>query len=97
MFWSAVRVGFQAWWRHRLRTALTMLGITIGIAAVICTVSLGAGSAIVRQQLGHREPYAKSSNSVTLSAFVQRPTLPPSLNVSSSHSSAFWPLNVTVK
>ncbi len=33
----------------------------------------------------------------SLSAFVQTPTLPASLNVSSSHSSAFWPSNVTVK
>jgi putative ABC transport system permease protein len=31
--------------RNRLRTALTMLGIMVGIAAVICTVSLGEGSA----------------------------------------------------
>jgi putative ABC transport system permease protein len=31
--------------RNHLRTALTMLGIMIGIAAVICTVALGAGSA----------------------------------------------------
>ena len=31
--------------RNRLRTALTMLGIMVGIAAVICTVALGAGSA----------------------------------------------------
>jgi putative ABC transport system permease protein len=30
---------------NRMRSALTMLGIMIGIAAVICTVSLGTGSA----------------------------------------------------
>lgn len=30
--------------RNKLRTALTMLGITIGIAAVICTVAIGEGS-----------------------------------------------------
>jgi putative ABC transport system permease protein len=35
----------KALYRNRLRTALTMLGIMIGIAAVICTVALGAGSA----------------------------------------------------
>jgi putative ABC transport system permease protein len=35
----------NALYRNRLRTALTMLGIMIGIAAVICTVALGAGSA----------------------------------------------------
>src|SRR6266852_9446432 len=31
--------------RNRMRSALTMLGIMIGIAAVICTVALGEGSA----------------------------------------------------
>src|SRR5207249_2637251 len=35
---------------------------------------------------GQFEPYVKSSNTVTLSAFVHTPTLPASLNVSSSHS-----------
>jgi putative ABC transport system permease protein len=37
---------------NKLRTALTMLGITIGIAAVICTVAIGeGGSNRVREQL----------------------------------------------
>jgi len=36
---------------NKLRTALTMLGITIGIAAVICTVAIGeGGSNRVREQ-----------------------------------------------
>ncbi len=29
---------------HRLRTFLTMLGIIIGIASVVCVVALGEGS-----------------------------------------------------
>ncbi|HXM77060.1 MAG TPA: ABC transporter permease, partial [Thermoanaerobaculia bacterium] len=38
--------------RNKLRTALTMLGITIGIAAVICTVAIGeGGSSRIREQL----------------------------------------------
>ncbi len=41
---SALRIAFAALWRHRLRSALTILGITIGIAAVICVVALGQGS-----------------------------------------------------
>ena len=45
----------------------------------------------------HFAPYVKSSNSVTLSALVQTPTLPASLNVSSSHSIAFLASKVTVK
>jgi putative ABC transport system permease protein len=37
---------------NKLRTALTMLGITIGIAAVICTVAIGeGGSNRVREQM----------------------------------------------
>src|SRR5215831_4846355 len=37
---------------NKLRTSLTMLGITIGIAAVICTVAIGeGGSNRVREQL----------------------------------------------
>ena len=38
--------------RHRMRTLLTTLGISIGIAAVISTVALGEGSAAeVQRQL----------------------------------------------
>jgi putative ABC transport system permease protein len=37
------RMTFRALRRNRLRTALTMLGIIIAIAAVICTVSVGQG------------------------------------------------------
>jgi putative ABC transport system permease protein len=40
-----VRVAALALARHRLRTFLTTLGIAIGIAAVVCTVALGDGSA----------------------------------------------------
>src|SRR6476646_8996890 len=46
--WIAVR----ALSRNRLRTALTILGIMVGIAAVICTVALGEGSsAQIHQQM----------------------------------------------
>jgi putative ABC transport system permease protein len=41
----AVRIALVALTRNRLRTALTMLGITIGIGAVLCTIALGEGSA----------------------------------------------------
>jgi putative ABC transport system permease protein len=49
---AILRVALAALARHRLRTLLTMLGITIGVAAVICTVALGeAASRQIEQQL----------------------------------------------
>ena len=45
MSWlETVRTGIDAIRTHRLRSGLTMLGILIGIAAVILTVGLGEGS-----------------------------------------------------
>ena len=53
--WISLRfcpVALSALARNKLRTALTMLGITIGIAAVICTVAIGeGGSSRIREQL----------------------------------------------
>src|SRR5215475_14095855 len=46
------RTGFEAVRSHRLRSGLTVLGILIGIAAVILTVGLGEGAqADVRDQI----------------------------------------------
>jgi MacB-like periplasmic core domain len=40
--------------RNKMRSLLTVLGITIGIAAVICVVAIGkAGQARVEQQLNN--------------------------------------------
>ena len=41
---SALEMAARAMNGHRLRTVLTMLGIVIGIASVVTTVALGAGS-----------------------------------------------------
>src|SRR5262249_32217252 len=49
---AIVPVALSALGRNKLRTALTMLGITIGIAAVICTVAIGeGGSSRIREHL----------------------------------------------
>jgi putative ABC transport system permease protein len=40
----ALRMAFRALGRNKMRTALTMLGVIIGVAAVICTVSIGEGA-----------------------------------------------------
>jgi putative ABC transport system permease protein len=51
---SVFPVALNALSRNKLRTALTMLGITIGIAAVICTVAIGeGGSSRIREQLAN--------------------------------------------
>src|ERR1700722_2989866 len=47
-----IRVALRALARNKLRTILTMLGIIIGVGAVICTVAIGQGaSAQVQQQI----------------------------------------------
>jgi putative ABC transport system permease protein len=49
---ETLRTGLEAVRTHRLRSALTMLGILIGIAAVILTVGFGEGaSAQIRAQI----------------------------------------------
>jgi putative ABC transport system permease protein len=50
-FVETLRTGLDAIRSHRLRSGLTMLGILIGIAAVILTVGLGLGS---QQQVGQQ-------------------------------------------
>jgi len=47
---EAVRIAFQGVLSNRLRSLLTMLGITIGVAAVIILVAVGNGSAVAVQQ-----------------------------------------------
>src|ERR1700686_2419722 len=41
---SSIRIAFQALAMNKLRSALTMLGIVIGVASVIATVSIGSGA-----------------------------------------------------
>ena len=49
---EVIRVALRALTRNKLRTVLTMLGIIIGVGAVICTVAIGQGaSEQVRQQI----------------------------------------------
>ncbi|MGO8873021.1 MAG: ABC transporter permease [Acidimicrobiales bacterium] len=57
------RTGLEAVVSHRLRSALTVLGIMIGITAVILTVGLGEGA---QQQVGS-EISALGSNLLTVS------------------------------
>jgi putative ABC transport system permease protein len=41
---SSMRIAFQALTMNKLRSALTMLGIVIGVASVIATVAIGSGA-----------------------------------------------------
>lgn len=41
---EVIRVALRALARNKLRTILTMLGIVIGVGAVICTVAIGQGA-----------------------------------------------------
>ena len=41
---SSIRIAFQALRMNKLRSALTMLGIVIGVASVIATVAIGSGA-----------------------------------------------------
>ena len=49
-FAESFRMAFQGVLSNRLRSLLTMLGITIGVAAVIVLVAVGHGSAVAVQQ-----------------------------------------------
>jgi putative ABC transport system permease protein len=51
---AVIHVALRTLARNKMRTALTMLGITIGIAAVICTVAIGqAGQVKIQEQLSN--------------------------------------------
>jgi putative ABC transport system permease protein len=47
---EVIRVSLRALARNKMRTILTMLGIVIGVGAVICTVAIGQGAAKQVQQ-----------------------------------------------
>ena len=43
-FWNTMRLALRALARNKMRSSLTMLGIIIGVGAVIATVSIGQGA-----------------------------------------------------
>ncbi|MBI3926184.1 MAG: ABC transporter permease [Armatimonadetes bacterium] len=48
--WMTIRVAWRALWTNKMRTLLTMLGIIIGVAAVITMLSIGNGAKIAVQK-----------------------------------------------
>jgi ABC-type antimicrobial peptide transport system permease subunit len=61
---SSVRVAVRAICRNRLRSVLTLLGISIGVAVVIMMVAIGSGA----QRAIERQVRAAGANLVTISA-----------------------------
>jgi putative ABC transport system permease protein len=52
MWWMTLRIALRALRRNKLRSFLTMLGIIIGVGAVIAMVAIGEGAkALVRSQI----------------------------------------------
>jgi len=49
-FWSTFRLALIALARNKMRSSLTMLGIIIGVGAVIATVSIGQGAEAMIQE-----------------------------------------------
>ncbi|MBI1749733.1 MAG: ABC transporter permease [Acidobacteria bacterium] len=49
-FWNTLRLALRALARNKLRSSLTMLGIIIGVGAVIAVVSIGQGADAMIQQ-----------------------------------------------
>jgi putative ABC transport system permease protein len=49
-FWSTLRLALTALARNKMRSSLTMLGIIIGVGAVIATVSIGQGAESMIQE-----------------------------------------------
>jgi len=47
---EVIRIAFRALGRNKMRTLLTMLGIIIGVGAVICTVAIGQGATVQVQE-----------------------------------------------
>jgi putative ABC transport system permease protein len=68
-FWSTFQVALRALARNKMRSSLTMLGIIIGVGAVIATVSIGQGAEYLIQQ----GIEGMGTNAVFISAGSNRP------------------------
>ena len=43
-FLETLMIGLRALYVHKMRSMLTVLGIIVGVAAVVCMVSMGSGA-----------------------------------------------------
>ena len=82
MSWfETLRSGLDAVRAHRLRSGLTVLGIMIGIAAVILTVGLGQGA----QDQVKNAINSLGTNLLTVSPGQHRPPPAASVRASAPH------------
>jgi putative ABC transport system permease protein len=65
----ALDIGFKALTRNRLQTALTMLGITVGVATVLAMMAVGAGA----QRSIEQQVRAAGLNQLTIKAGNWKP------------------------
>ena len=69
-FWESIRTAWQAIFSNKMRSSLTMLGIVIGVAAVVLLVSLGQGfktsMTTTFNNMGASALYVSSSTSRTI-------------------------------
>src|SRR5690625_3534012 len=42
--WESIKIALSSIWNHKIRSLLTMLGIIIGVCAVIIIVAIGTGA-----------------------------------------------------
>src|SRR5262245_61877015 len=64
-----IAVALKALGRNRLQTALTMLGITVGVATVLAMMAVGSGA----QQAIEQQVRAAGLNQITIRAGNWRP------------------------
>ena len=84
MIWMTIRIALRALGRNKVRSSLTMLGVIIGVSAVIAMVAIGAGAGeMVKKQMatmGQNQlmvmPGSSSSGAVMFGAGSQQ-TLTP--------------------
>ena len=70
MFWETVRLALLSVRRNVLRSFLTLLGIVIGVAAVIAMITIGSGTTEkVKQDIS-----ALGSNLLVVNAMRPAPT-----------------------
>ena len=65
----SIDIAFKALTRNRLQTALTMLGITVGVATVLAMMAVGAGA----QRSIEQQVRAAGLNQLTITAGNWKP------------------------